>query len=363
MTEVLLIDFSKAFDSVPHQRLLLKFNYYGITGNSVSWIENFLLDRTQYVQVSGTRSSWISVTPGVPQDTVIGPLLFLIYINDIVHNLNSKIKLFADDAVLYSEVSNVHDVSLFQQDLDTLSCWAATWQMNFNLTKCNIMSFTRSPLKFPAGYRLCNSPLESISCHKYLGVFIQDNLEWDSHVKSVKHKAMKILGLLGRNFSGSSQYVKTQGYNSLVRPHVEYASAAWSPFEKQHIKALEAVQCCAIRFVCSDYSQFCSVTSMQHSLGWDTLEVRRHLNTATIMYKAVHNWTHLTFPASVTLAQRSNRSNHPHKFRHIFARTNAYKFSFFPLVIPLWNGLPNSAVNAESVTDFQANALPSIGQY
>ena len=166
------------------------------------------------------------------------------------------------------------------------------------------MSITRSPLNFPAGYRLCNSPLRSIFFHKYFGVLMQDNLEWDSHVKSVKHKAMKILGLLGRNFSGSSQYVKTQAYNSLVRPHVEYASAAWSPFEKQHIKALEAVQCCAIRFVCSDYSQFCSVTSMQHSLGWDTLEVRRHLNTATIMYKAVHNWTHLTFPASVTLAHR-----------------------------------------------------------
>ena len=102
---------------------------------------------------------------------------------------------------------------------------------------------------------------------------------------------------------------------------------------------------------------------MQHSLGWDTLEVRRHLNAATIMYKAVHNWTHLTFPASVTLARRSNRSDHPHKFRHIFARTNAYKISVFPLVIPLWNGLPNSAVNAESVTDLQANALPSIRQY
>ena len=174
---------------------------------------------------------------------------------------------------------------------------------------------------------------------------------------------MKILGLLRRNFSGSSQYVKTQAYHALVRPHVEYASAAWSPFEKQHIKAFEAVQRCAIRFVCSDYSQFSSVTSMQHSLGWDTPEVRRHLNAATIMYKAVHNWTHLTFPASVTLAHRSNRSNHPHKFRHIFARTNAYKFSFFPLVIPFWDGLPNSAVNAESVTDFQANALPSIRQY
>ena len=122
----LLIDFSKAFDSVPHQRLLLKLNYYGITGNSLSWIENFLLDHTQCFQVSGTRSSWISVISGVPHGTVLGPLLFLIYINDIVHNLNSKIKLFADDAVLYSEVSNVHDVSLFQHNLDTLYCWAAT---------------------------------------------------------------------------------------------------------------------------------------------------------------------------------------------------------------------------------------------
>ena len=172
-----LSSFSMTFDSVPHQGLLLQLNYYAITVNSFSWIKNFLLDRTQCVQVSGTRSSWISVTSGVPQGTVLGPLVFLIYISDIVHNLNSKIKLFADDAVLYSEVSNVQDANLFQQDLDTLSCWAATWQMNFNLVKCNIMSITRSPLKFPAGYKLCNSPLESISCHKYLGVFMRDNLE------------------------------------------------------------------------------------------------------------------------------------------------------------------------------------------
>ena len=161
----------------PTRDFYLKLYFYGITANNLSWIKNFLLDRTQCVQVSGTRSSWISVTSGVPQGAVLGPLLFLIFINDIVHNLNSKIKLFADNAVLYFEVSNVHDVSLFQQDLDTLSCWAVTWQMNFNLVKCNIMSITRSPLKFPAGYKLCNSPLESISFHKYLGVFIQGNLE------------------------------------------------------------------------------------------------------------------------------------------------------------------------------------------
>ena len=93
---------------------------------------------------------------------------------------------------------------------------------------------------------------------------------------------MKILGLLRRNFSGSSQYVKTQAYNSLVRPRIGHASAAWNCFEKQHTEPLEAVQHCAIRFVCSDYSQFSSITSMQLLLGWDTLEVRRHLSAATL---------------------------------------------------------------------------------
>ena len=158
-THVILIDFSKVFDSVPHQRLLLKLKYYGITGNNLFWIENFLLDCIQCFQVSGTKSSWTSVTgtSGVPQGTFLGPLLFLMYINDIVHNLSSKIKLFADNAVLYSKISSVHDASLSQQDLDTLSCWATTWQLNFILTKGNLMSITRSPLKSPASYRLCNA--------------------------------------------------------------------------------------------------------------------------------------------------------------------------------------------------------------
>ena len=218
----------KPFDSVPQQRLLLKLNYYGITGNTLLWIENFLLGRTQCVQVSqGTKS---------PKGTVLGTLLFLTYINDIVLNLSSKIKLFGDDAVLYSEISCINDVNLFQQDLDTLSSWATTWKISFNLTKCNIMLITRSPLKVIASqYRLCNSLLGEISCHKYLGVFIQDNLEWDFHVKSVKHKAVKIPCLLHRNFSRSCQYVKSQAYNSLIRPHLEYASAAWNPFEKQYV--------------------------------------------------------------------------------------------------------------------------------
>ena len=171
---------------------------------------------------------------------------------------------------------------------------------------------------------------------------------------------MKILGLLRRNFLRSSQYVKSQAYNSLIRPHLEYASAVWNPFEKQHVCALEAVQCSAIRFVCSDYSKFSSVTSMQQSLGWDTPEVLRHLSAVTMMFKAVHNLNRLTLPASVNLVHSGTQSNHTYKFRHIFVHSNAYKFSFFPRTIPLWNSLPMSAVNANTTAAFQSNAIPII---
>ena len=113
-------------------------------------------------------------------------------------------------------------------------------------------------------------PLGIVSCHKYLGIFIQDDLQWDTQVREVKSKASKILGLLRRNLSSCSTYVKEQAYNSLVRSRVEYASPCWSPFEKQHIASIESIQRAAARFVSSDYSRYSSVTGMTHSLGWDS---------------------------------------------------------------------------------------------
>ena len=118
---------------------------------------------------------------------------------------------------------------------------------------------------------------------------------------------------------------------------------------------------CNIMFnVCSDYSRLSSMTSMQQSLGWDTLEVRRHLSAVTMMFKVVHNLNRLTLPASINLVHSCTRSNQPYKFRHIFAHSNAYKVSFFPRTIPLWNSLPMSAVNANMTAAVQSNAIPII---
>ena len=203
---------------------------------------------------------------------------------------------------------------------------------------------------------MSNKPLGKVSCHKYLGVFIQDDLQWDTHVRGVKSKASKILGLLRRNLSSCSN-VKEQAHNSLVRSCVEYASPCWTPFEKQHIASIESIQCAAAWFVCSDYSSYSSVTGMTCSLGWGSLEKRRNVDAVTTMYKVVNNLVHIPLPNSVQLSYSRTRANHPYKFMHIFANSNAHKHSFFRRVIPLWNSLPSDAICAESVRSFQAKLM------
>jgi retron-type reverse transcriptase len=144
-TDVAVLDFKKAFDKVSHSHLLYKLQFYGIRGDVRKWIENFLANRTQRVIVDGQASNQISVTSGVPQGSVLGPILFLIFINDIGENLNSKARLFADDCLLYRSIESPTDCALLQEDLNTLLLWAATWKMECNISKCFIMHISHLP--------------------------------------------------------------------------------------------------------------------------------------------------------------------------------------------------------------------------
>ena len=171
--------------------------------------------------------------------------------------------------------------------------------MSLNFDKCNVMSITRSNSESTISYQMSSVPLGIVSSHKYLGIFIQDDLQWDTQVREVKPKASKILGFLLRNLSSCSIYAKEQAYNPLVRSRVEYASPCWSPFEKQHITSIESYQRAAAMFVSSAYSRYSSVTGMTHSLGWDKLEKRRYVDSVTLMYKVVHNLVLIPLPNSV----------------------------------------------------------------
>ena len=140
--DAIVLDFSKAFDRVPHQRLLSKLYHYGVRDSLLLWINNFLTKRSQRVVVDGEASDWVPVISGVPQGTVLGPLLFLSFINDLSSGITSKIRLFADDCLIYRPIKNIEDSAALQRDLDILHRWSTTWNMKFNTDKCHTIRFT-----------------------------------------------------------------------------------------------------------------------------------------------------------------------------------------------------------------------------
>ena len=145
--DTFILDFEKAFDTPPHKLLKCKLHGYGISGKTLVWIDSFLCNRQQKVVVSGAKSQWAPVLSGVPQGTVLGPLLFSLYINDIMVGIESEIRLFADDCVCYRQVDSTEDTSKLQKDIDQLGKWARKWGMRFQPVKCNIMQLSRKRIK------------------------------------------------------------------------------------------------------------------------------------------------------------------------------------------------------------------------
>ena len=202
-TDVGILDFSKAFDKVSHNRLLHKLKHYGINGNILHWIKSFLHGRTQQVVVEGSYSSPCPVTSGVPQGSVLGPILFLIYINDISNNIHSQLRLFADDCLVYRTIQSSGDHLILQDDFNTLTSWAKANNMEFNITKCKIIQVTTLHNKSSFTYTMNGTPLQPVDHHLYLGVYIHHKLSWQPQVDYICNKANRILGFLWRNLRGS----------------------------------------------------------------------------------------------------------------------------------------------------------------
>ena len=180
--DIAVLDFSKAFDTVPHDGLLSKLKHYGIDKNIWQWISNFFKKREQCVVVDGVSSGLVDVDSGVPQGTVLGPILFLLHINDVPSIVSSKVRLFADDCLIYRQIKSNNDQIELQRDLNLLESWGAKWGMRFNAAKCNIMRVSRMRLPFLYSYKLSGQVLDEVKDSKYLGVTISDNLDWSKHI-------------------------------------------------------------------------------------------------------------------------------------------------------------------------------------
>jgi hypothetical protein len=181
--DLILLDFSKAFDKVPHERLLYKAQYYGIDGSTLLWIRDFLSSRNQRVLIEGQSLQTSPVCSGVPQGSVIGPLMFLLFINDLPDYVKScNVRLFADDSVLYRRIHRASDMQSLQDEMDNLLQWEQDWQMEFHPSKCQLLRITNKRKPFARDYDIHGHKLEEVELAKYLGVTIQKNLSWNIHI-------------------------------------------------------------------------------------------------------------------------------------------------------------------------------------
>ncbi len=347
------MDFSKAFDVVPHHRLLSKLDYYGIRGSSLKWIEAFLSDRSQQVVVDGETSECAPVTSGVPQGSVLGPILFLSFINDMPEVISSKCRLFADDSIVYREIRSPEDTNMLQHDLDELHKWEVKWGMSFNPSKCHVMHMTRKKKPIVKDYTLKGETLKTVQSATYLGIELSSDLTWTKHITKVCNKGNRALGFVKRNVVTNSTEAKQTAYKSLVRPQVEYAASIWDPHFQNHQHNLEMVQRRAARWVCQQYDRKASVTKMLQTLSWETLEARRAKMRILMLYKIVHQ---LVAISSAQLTPRSTvaRQNHPYTFVQLHAKQSYHLHSFYPWTIPLWNALPCSIMETSSLDAFKA---------
>ena len=358
--DAVILDFSKAFDKVSHRHLLLKLEHYGIRGPTLSWIGDFLANRTQRVMIEGTQSETAPVTSGVPQGSVLGPLLFLCYINDLPTCVSSDIRLFADDCLLYRTIHSQQDAVILQEDLNMLQQWEAKWLMSFNPGKCEVLRVTNKRKHIiHTHYKIHGMILDTVDKTKYLGVTIQSKLNWKPHIHNITKKANSVRAFLQRNLSNCPRPVKEQAYKTYVRPILEYASTVWDPHTKELTSQLEMVQRRAARFVTADYRRRHSVTLMLNQLQWQTLLQRRTHSKVTMLYRIHHQLVAIpATPPYIIYSSTSNRGHHLQLQQH-HCRINSYQHSFFPSVVNLWNQLPSDTVGAASLNLFQ-NRLASL---
>ena len=338
---------SWTFDTPPHELLKCKLYGYGIGGKTLKWIDSFLCFRQQRVVVNGIKSDWAPVLSGVPQGTVLGPVLFSLYINDITTDIDSEIRLFADDCVCYREIKGTEDTVKLQEDIDRLGCWARKWGMRFQPVKCNIMQITRKRIKkINASYNLEGTILDNVENIKYLGVTITTDLKWNTHVSNICTKANRTLGFLRRNLSACPQDVKESAYKGLVRPVLEYGSSVWDPSSILLQEELEKVQKRAARFVTGNYFyETGSMTGILEQLKWESLKKRRRDSRIIMLYKGLKGA--LSIPTNDLVPPiRHVRNHHSLAFQTPFANTDIYKCSFFPQTIRDWNSLTDTFLSA-----------------
>jgi hypothetical protein len=338
------MDFSKAFDKVDHHKLIYKLKRLGVNSQATDWIKSFLSNRSQKVAVEGRYSDELPVLSGVPQGSVLGPCLFLAYINDLPQSIKCKARLFADDTIVYLTIKSATDTETLQKDLNRLEEWERDWAMEFNADKCEVLRITRkkSPIIYP--YKLHNVELKTTSAAKYLGVTISKDLNWSQHIENISAKASSSLRFIQRNIKTNNRKVKEVAFNTYVRPQLEYCSSVWHPWQKNLTYKIERVQRSAARYVLNNFDYQSSVTQMLSTLKWNSLEHRRLYNSLIFFYKIRSQ--------AVAVDQIYLIPTRNLNYLIPQSRTQYHSNSYFPRTIRYWNNLSPLIKSSPSLNIF-----------
>ena len=362
--DVVYFDFMKAFDKVCHGRLLMKLGSYGIGGTLQEWIKSFLTGRKQRVVVNGTSSEWAEVTSGVPQGSVLGPLLFVVFINDLpeVVDEKSSLYMFADDTKLFREISSTADSDVLQTDIDCMDDWSDDWQMQYHPNKCHVMKLGKHPTELGDlfnRYELSGQPLDTVEYEKDLGVIMDVKLSFEKHVSEKVSTANKVLGVIRRCFTFLDANMMIMLYKAMVRPHLEYANQVWAPRLLKHVDMLENVQDRATKMI----------PGINKGLKPKTYEARlRKLKLPTLTYRRLRGDLIETYKiltgkydpevceGFIKLREEAQeagtRGNSLKIFKERF-RLDIKKYSFPHRVIDIWNDIPDTVVAARTVEVFE----------
>ena len=347
--DVIYTDFAKAFDSVAHQRLLVKLQNHGIEGDVLNWISSFLCNREQSVRVNQEYSTWTKVLSGIPQGSVLGPLLFVIFINDMPEEVKFNVcKLFADDCKLYGQVTT-SGTNTIQKDLNNLETWSKKWQLPFNVKKCKVMHIgSKNPNH---EYLMNDHKLEVSESEKDLGVHIDNQLKFHIHTAAAIKKATQILGLIKKTYKTRDADTISLLYKSLVRPHLEYGNLIWGPSFMEDKKSIEKVQRRATKIVSGLYDA--PYEERLKILNLPLLYYRRKRGDMIQMYKICNELVRIEPSKIFSPSTYTKTRGHSMKMSKKKASKVPRMNSFSIRSINNWNSLPKEVIEAPSLNMFK----------
>ena len=356
--DIVYLDFRKAFDSIPHERLLVKMKGYGINGNVIGWVRSFLADRKQRVRVGNSYSNKSDVTSGIPQGSILGPVLFTIFINDLPDALKVNCKVFADDTKIYDDTTENKRI---QEDLYSMQKWTELWNLYFNVAKCKVMHIGKKNPQHEYFMKIEKEKQRIGTCNeeKDLGITFDKELNFDSHISNITKKANQMLGIIKRTFTFMNKDVFLKLYKALVRSHLEYGNVIWHPHLKRQSLLIESVQRRATKLVpeCKDMNY----DERLKYLKLYSLKGRRLRGDLIQVYKIFQGFDNIDHEKLLPITNYRSTRGQGFKLMKRHCKTDIRKYSFSNRVIENWNLLPIETKNASSINAFK-NRIDKIPQ-